>query len=114
MDTPLSAFPGAWALVNLICTVLTVLLSAALLAGLAGKRSKEEENKQNRKTFWRVMSLVPAPLAVLVFLLTENLRDPMVLVDRWTLLMVILALVEMLVAVFSRKTKENADTEAKA
>ena len=114
MDTPLSAFPGAWALVNLICTVLTVLLSAALLAGLAGKRSKEEENKQNRKTFWRVMSLVPAALAVIVFLLTENLRDPMVLVDRWTLLMVILALVETLVAVFSRKTKENADTEAKA
>ena len=114
MDTPLSAFPGAWALVNLICTVLTVLLSAALLAGLAGKRSKEEENKQNRKTFWRVMSLVPAVLAVLVFLLTENLRDPMVLVDRWTLLMIILALVETLVAVFSRKTKENADTEAKA
>ena len=114
MDTPLSAFPGAWALVNLICTVLTVLLSAALLAGLAGKRSKEEENKQNRKTFWRVMSLVPAALAVIVFLLTENLRDPMVLVDRWTLLMIILALVETLVAVFSRKTKENADTEAKA
>ena len=114
MDTPLSAFPGAWALVNLICTVLTVILSAALLAGLAGKRSKEEENKQNRKTFWRVMSLVPAALAVLVFLLTENLRDPMVLVDRWTLLMIILALVETLVAVFSRKTKENADTEAKA
>ena len=114
MDTPLSAFPGAWALVNLICTVLTVLLSAALLAGLAGKRSKEEENKQNRKTFWRVMSLVPAAIAVIVFLLTENLRDPMVLVDRWTLLMVILALVETLVAVFSRKTKENTDTEAKA
>ena len=114
MDTPLSAFPGAWALVNLICTVLTVLLSAALLAGLAGKRSKEEENKQNRKTFWRVMSLVPAALAVIVFLLTENLRDPMVLVDRWTLLMIILALVETLVAVFSRKTKENTDTEAKA
>ena len=114
MDTPLSAFPGAWALVNLICTVLTVLLSAALLAGLAGKRSKEEENKQNRKTFWRVMSLVPAALAVIVFLLTENLRDPMVLVDRWTLLMIILALVETLVAVCSRKTKENADTEAKA
>ena len=114
MDTPLSAFPGAWALVNLICTVLTVLLSAALLAGLAGKRSKEEENKQNRKTFWRVMSLVPAALAVIVFLLTENLRDPMVLVDRWTLLMVILALAETLVAVFSRKTKENTDTEAKA
>ena len=114
MDTPLSAFPGAWALVNLICTVLTVLLSAALLAGLAGKRSKEEENKQNRKMFWRVMSLVPAALAVILFLLTENLRDPMVLVDRWTLLMIILALVETLVAVFSRKTKENADTEAKA
>ena len=99
---------------NLICTVLTVLLSAALLADLAGKRSKEEENKQNRKTFWRVMSLVPAALAVLVFLLTENLRNPMVLVDRWTLLMIILALVETLVAVFSRKTKENTDTEAKA
>ena len=49
--------------------------------------------------------------AVIAFILTENMRLPMVLVDKWTLLMVIIALVQLLVAYFSKKTQEPEQPE---
>ena len=126
-DTPL-AQGGAWALVNLILTILTALGSVLLLLGYLGKKNKEatdedgnvilDENGEatleytlKKKGFWRLFSLVPAIVAIIVFILTENMRLPMVLVDRWTLLMLVIALVQVAVAFFSKKKKEEPEEE---
>lgn len=121
-ETPEAGYNAAWALINLICAILTVVFSVILLVGLAGKNKKTEEDDSGeevekeikKKKFWRIFSIVPALAAVIVFLLTENMRLPMVLVDRWTLLMVIIALVQVLVMVFGKKTTKDPEEEAQA
>ena len=49
---------------------------------------------------------------MIAFLLTENMRNPMILVDRWTLLMVIIAVAQVLVMLLSKKKTEEDTQEA--
>ncbi len=131
-ETPLAPMGGgAWALVNLILMLLTVLASLLLLLGYLGKKKYAKEDEygnalhdangneiidytRNKKGFWRVASLIPAVAAVIAFVLTENMRLPMIMVDRWTLLMVIIAVVQLIVAVLCKKKKEYEEDEDEA
>jgi hypothetical protein len=79
-----------WSLVNLLLTIAAVILALILLTSLATFRRR-------RMTYWssgsmnfrrltmRIASLVSAALAVVVFLLTEDIVQPMVLFDIWTI-----------------------------
>ena len=123
-ETPLAPMPtGAWALVNLILMLLTVLASLLLLIGYLGKKKHTERDEygnkridytRNKKGFWRVASLIPAVAAVIAFVLTENMKLPMIMVDRWTLLMAVIAVLQLIVAVMSKKQKESQDDEDEA
>ena len=123
-DPPLAPLPtGAWALVNLILMLLTVLASLLLLIGYLGKKKHTERDEygnkridytRNKKGFWRVASLIPAIAAVIAFVLTENMKLPMIMVDRWTLLMAVIAVLQLIVAVMSKKQKESQDEENEA
>ena len=123
-ETPLAPMPtGAWALVNLILMLLTVLASLLLLLGYLGKKKHTERDEygneridytRNKKGFWRVASLIPAVAAVIAFVLTENMKLPMIMVDRWTLLMAVIAVLQLIVAVMSKKQKESQDDENEA
>ena len=126
-ETPLAGpAGGAWALLNLILTAVTVALSAALLVGYLGKskQAREDENGntmydengnevleyiRKKRGFWRVVSLIPAIGAVIAFILTENMLLPMVIVDRWTLLMVAIALVQVVITALSKKRDEEQE-----
>lgn len=108
-----------WALLNLIMTILTGIISAVLLVGYFGKKEDDEENdeesddeKTNRKGFVRLMSLIPAVGAVIAFVLTENMNNPMIFTDRWTILMAAILLIQAVVAIFAKKSEdENEDDE---
>ena len=120
-EIPLAAgVGGAWALVNLILTALTVLGSALLLiTWITGKKRRENhpesgqeaEQRRRRHGALRVFSLVPAIGAVIAFILTENMRLPMVLTDKWTLLMALIALVQLAVMLLARKKWEDKDED---
>ena len=125
--TPLAS-GGAWALINLILTILTALGSLLLLLGYLGKKDKAaadedgnpilNENGEEtlaytlkKKGFWRLFSLIPAIGAIIAFILTEDMRLPMVLVDKWTILMVIIALVQLVDAFLCRKKKVEPEEQ---
>ena len=117
--TPLAGNTGAWALLNLILAVLTALGSVVLLVGYLGKKRKEDEEGKEEYTvkkhgFWRVASLIPGIGAIVAFLLTEDMSQPMAFVDRWTLLMVILAVIQIVIAVLSMKDKQEPDEQDQA
>lgn len=115
-ETPLAA-PRSWALLNLILAVLTIVVSAVLLAGrFLGKKREEREEVQEyedsrlkRKTLVRGLSLVPAAASVICFALTENITNPMVLIDKWTLWMAVFAAANAALAVLSKKSQQQAD-----
>ncbi|MPM89250.1 hypothetical protein SDC9_136358 [bioreactor metagenome] len=45
----------------------------------------------------------------MAFTLTENMRNPMVFTDRWTLLMVIIAAVQLVLVLLGIKRDKDAD-----
>nr|WP_300863630.1 hypothetical protein [uncultured Acetatifactor sp.] len=129
-DTPLAAMgEGAgrsWALLNLILTVLTALISLLMLTFyFYGKRRQgEDEERQymhsaqdgeeeelKRKGLVRLLSILPAVLALITFILTEDMRNPMIFVDKWTLLMLLYAVVNAALAILSIKKREEMEEE---
>lgn len=107
----------AWALLNLLLAVLTFGAFPALLIGYVGKRKRETEAgtiRIKKKGGVRFSSVIPAVGAVIAFLLTEDMRQSMVLVDQWTLLMAAIALIQTGVSIFSirsEKTKHKVTAE---
>ncbi len=71
------------------------------------KKRREVELTKRSKAF-RWLTLVPAIGAILAFLLTEDMSNPMVFTDQWTILMIGIAAVQVLVAVFGIQKKRDA------
>ena len=125
--TPLAGLgTGAWALINLILTIVTTLLSILLLIGYIGKKKKALEDEdgnvvldengkevmeyeKNKKGLWRLISIIPALIAIIVFIFTEDMTLPMIFVDKWTILHVVIALVQVVVMVLCKKKKDEND-----
>jgi len=109
---------GSWALVNLIATILSVLMALGMIITFFTGKEKEEEDEnekdedeeesQNRKES-KFLGLIPAILSVIVFIRTEDMRLPMVYIDRYTLLMVIILAVALLLAIVTRNRKKERE-----
>ena len=124
--TPQAAIKGHWALINLIAAMLSVVLAvAALLAKHAKDEDEEEKDDQvvenenqddetvasKRHRTWKIVAVIDAIAAVVVFILTENLAHDMVLVDKWTVLMVLFGLISIVSTYFARKWHEEDEDE---
>ncbi len=102
---------ASWALLNLLLAIGTALASIGLLIGYLKKQQQQNgtESDQKRKGFMRIFSLVPGIGAIVTFLLTENMRNPMVIADMWTLLMVGIAAVQGVVLYLAHKNSADVD-----
>jgi hypothetical protein len=98
---------ASWALLNLILAIATALASVVLIVLYFVK--KKDEKVEDRKGLVRILSIAPAVGAIIAFILTENMKNPMVFVDRWTLLMVLIALMQVVVVYFSKKKYDYDD-----
>jgi hypothetical protein len=111
---PLAKTEETWALVNLICVVVTVVVSLILV--ILGwynrwrRRNIElDEKYYNDYQFWlrnkiifRIVNILIAIISIVVFILTENIFLKLVFIDRFTPLMVVLAILAIGVAFFSK------------
>ena len=114
IKVPLAKTEETWALVNLICVVVTVVVSLILV--ILGwynrwrRRNIElDEKYYNDYQFWlrnkiilRIVNLLIAIISIVVFILTENIFLKLVFIDRFTPLMVVLAILAIGVAFFSK------------
>ena len=102
-----------------------------MLVGYFGKKREAEKDEDGnvvldengeekteytvkKKGFWRLFSLVPTVVAIIAFILTEDMSLPMAFVDKWTILMLLIGLAQVGVAILSRKAKEEAEEETPA
>nr|WP_297864231.1 InlB B-repeat-containing protein [uncultured Acetatifactor sp.] len=112
-ELPLAAGNGrAWALVNFALMNLAVFETLMLLIGYFVNTRKDEEEKKEKlkkKGLMRLISLPIGIISIIAFCLTEDISLPTGFVDRWTLLMAIIAIVQTVVVVLSRKKEENED-----
>ncbi len=122
-DTPLAAGTktnkSAWALVNLISMIVTAILAIILLIQAFKKKDEEEEAQmtedqiedEKKRKRRKLLGLIPAIAAIVAFVLTENIFSPMAFVDKWTILMIIILVVEALVCYFTRKKDEDQKSD---
>ena len=82
--------------------------------GESGEEKPEDEDVYNVKKFKRNMSIgvglevLAAVGAIVLFILTEDMRRPMVLVDRWTIVMVLILAIGIVADIlFCRKPKRK-------
>jgi F0F1-type ATP synthase epsilon subunit len=127
-ETPLAG-GKSWALLNLLLTILTGIIMLVLWIGYFTSKKREDEDEETetvesetgdededkdslkRKGILRLLSLIPFVVAVIVFILTEDMRNPMVFVDRWTILMAAIALVQAVLALFCKKSYKEEEEE---
>ncbi len=114
---PEAASP-AWALVNLICMIVTVVIGVYEFVVFLRKHKDDEElsaeqnEKLKKRRKFKVCDLVPAVGSVIAFILTEDMRLPMTWVDKWTILMAAILIVSGGVAYFTRlKAKKEEKVE---
>ncbi len=116
--TPKAAV-GFWALINLIAAILTVLIG--VLMAMFGLKKKDddsddenEESRTDNKIRVRILGMLLAGISVIVFILTEDMALPMQLVDKWTVLMIIMLAVEAVLGIASKKKVREEEEDRQA
>ena len=92
---------GTWALINLILTIFTIISWIILLV------LNFKENR--RKILPLLVGLLTSILAVLMFIFTEDTTLPMVLTDKWTIIMFIIFLIELPLLFIKHKEEEEQE-----
>ena len=125
--TPKARPEKFWALINLICAIVTVLFGLLLLISKRHKNKddeddetkdqtttnedEEKEQEKKRGAFTRVLAVLIAIVSVVFFLVTEDLSLPWTWTDQWTIWMVVIGLVQIVVFFVGRKWKNVDDDE---
>ena len=121
----------AWALFNLILAVIAVVMSIYMLIvfrrrkdeedqaagyGNADRTGNGEENDGRGNRRFRFISIIPAVCAVVAFILTEDMTKVMQLNDKWTPLMAVITIVQMVVFLLcqGRNDDDKKDEQAAA
>ena len=129
--TPKATQEYYWALINLICAIVTVLFGLLLLISKRHKdeddeeeddetkqqattnEDEEQEQEKKRGLFTRVLAVLIAIVSVVFFLVTEDMSLAWTWTDQWTIWMVVIGLVQIVVFFVGRKWKnvDNDDDE---
>ena len=125
--TPKARPEKFWALINLICAIVTVLFGLLLLISKRHKNKddeddetkdqtttnedEEKEQEKKRGAFTRVLAVLIAILSVVFFLVTEDMSLRWTWTDQWTIWMVVIGLVQIVVFFVGRKWKNVDDDD---
>ena len=132
--TPKATQEYYWALINLICAIVTVLFGLLLLISKRHKdeddeeeddetkqqattnEDEEQEQEKKRGLFTRVLAVLIAIVSVVFFLVTEDMSLAWIWTDQWTIWMVVIGLVQIVVFFVGRKWKnvDNDDDDEEA
>lgn len=104
---------SAWALINLILAALTVLTGLVTVGSFFRRACNEESgNIQESRKSGKFLGAAPPIVAVIAFVLTEDMTGPMVMTDGWTIFMALIFAASLALAYVTRGKKEKADGNA--
>jgi uncharacterized repeat protein (TIGR02543 family) len=123
-----------WAFVNLVLSVVGLVLAIiVVLYVLLEKKRKQQQQKQQqkgvkgqnttantddddddnevqqkqRRKLWLIASFALGVAGIIVFFLTENMNNPMTMVDKWTIINAIIFVIELVAIAFIFKRKKT-------
>jgi len=117
VEVPLTEARASWALANLLAAIATVIATLGMYVTYFKKQENDEEDENeeregnNERKTSKLFSIIPAAVSVILFILTEDMRNPMVLFDKWTLLMMVIMIGNLVVAYLTRNKKEDEEKE---
>ena len=88
-----------WSLINLVCTIIGVLLAIVLLVS------------RKYKGILKAVTTLFAVGLVVIFFMTQDMSLPMALTDKWTIWMVVIAIVELVLVLVGRHWKDVDDED---
>ena len=107
-----------WALINLISTILSCLIAIILLlvrrkTNKETKEQTEEEKKDKRGMLGtKTTSILVGIISIITFIFTEDMTQPMVYTDKWTILMILLLIIEIInIFVIRQQSKGEEDND---
>ena len=97
--TPLAGIENSWALINLIAAMTTVILGIVIIFLKKNMESNQEEGLtyQKRYIWMKLLGIAIAIISVVIFILTEDIALPMVMLDKYTVVMVVIAIIQFVV-----------------
>ena len=121
-DAPLAKGPGEedyWALLNLLCMIGTIVLAIVEVILFFDKRKSDKENPNTPETagtaeddknkdrggLFRLLTLIPAVAAPILFFLTEDITQRMRWTDKWTIWMIIILAINVALTIAAQATK---------
>ncbi|MCL2757234.1 MAG: hypothetical protein FWD43_04045 [Coriobacteriia bacterium] len=116
-----------WALANLILAVLGIFAAIVMLIAFISRRKQEEiteddyllaendyiraEQKLRKRMVWCTASVIVGVIAIVFFILTEDITAPMTLVDSWTIWQVAVFAIQIAFTVLALNgKKEDVET----
>ncbi len=95
-----------WSVVNFILAILITLISFVMLMNYLrsnrGKKRKNIEDIMGRLKASSILSVLAAVSAILLFMFAEDMNQPAVVINRWTILMSVIAALQIVLAAFPK------------
>ena len=120
-DSPVvkTAPEGTWALLNLICVILGfifIAISLLMRKDTDDEATEDEENEDDKTRRQinanKVVNIIIGVLALVAFILTEDMSLKMAFTDEYTLLMIIMTLINGAdTAIIAKKTNQDNSEE---
>ena len=104
---------GSWALVNLISVILGALVVLGMIVTFFKKEKHYDENGEveDKRLYSKLSGILPEVLGIILFIMTENIKLPMVLFDKWTIIMLLILLIIIVQAYITRRKDEDKEEE---
>ena len=102
-----------WALFNLICVILTAIIALVTIISMLNREKHYDENNEEYKEFIisKMVSILPAGLSIMIFIMTEDMSLPMVFIDKWSFVMLIILIINACISFITRKQDEEKPKE---
>lgn len=116
--TPLSVMSGHWALINLIITILSIIFTIILVIFCIYEKTDKDKPKEERKItkrciFSKIINLLFSIILIVLFILTQDMSLPMELTDEFTIITLIIFILQLIVFVavetIGEKKEERVD-----
>lgn len=94
-ETPLSMSHSTWSLVDMILMILTLCLGLACMI-----------EKENKKMGVKILSILAILSSIVIFFITQDLQGTMIFVNKWTISMGIITLVQVVIFYLVKKNQK--------
>ncbi|MBQ6334600.1 MAG: InlB B-repeat-containing protein [Erysipelotrichaceae bacterium] len=107
----------SWALINLLSVIVSILTALMMVISFFRHKDENEENEEENeenddpKGRNKLLGIIPALIATIAFILTEDMRNPMALIDRYTIMMLIIMLSNLVLAYITRNRRKEDEEE---